>query len=1622
MGLFNALRELCFRNPPIPMTTEDSPRSARKSKSAMRTSRRCQIESLEPRRLFATDVAPQVLLGSVYFEEATGDDSQPDIIEVSFVGGAAGTKLDRLVINGDKREDGLTDGDIFFDTAAGGIGAFEYRGLSITSANGFTVDSVTVVDGGTQIVFTLSGFDAGEKLVFSVDADEAQYVGQDEAGGVDANSLVEGAEFQRSIMTGIFSASGYVDLTLRGLYWDEFDDEFAAAFAATGQTLSLHNDKYSPDHDYTDRTAGAVAHAPQLELATLSGWVYHDRSDDGNFNKSAEQGIGGVTLELVDATGRGTGITTTTSTDPSKLGFYEFRNLTPGTYGVREVQPSGWLDGKDTAGSHGGAASNDIINGAVLHYGDHAVEYNFGELLPGSIRGTVHADEGPECDFDNPEIRLAGVRIDLLDAAGNFIRFTLTDAQGNYEFTGLPPAIYTVREHQPTEYYDGGERVGSAGGVKSDVAGLYSLISTIPITSGLNAIQYDFCEKVGVSLSGNVYHDRDDDGNFDHGSEEGIGGVVLKLLDGNGADTGKRATTNSAGHYEFTNLKAGKYSVVEVHPAGWLDGKDTPGNLGGVADLTPNGDMLSQITINWGQDGIEYNFGELLPGSIAGSVHSDTSGDCNFVDPDVMISGVTIELRDGAGKLLKTTKTDANGQYRFDNLPPGVYQVHELQPEGYYDGGQQVGTSGGVDDGVDTIHSIFLASAINATKYEFCEKLPSSIAGRVHADAHGDCDFDNPDVLLAGVTIELRDAAGKLLKTTTTNALGEYRFDNLPAGEYQVHELQPAGYYDGGQRVGSVGGVNDGVDTIHSIHLRAAKDAVQYDFCEKIGVNLSGNVYHDRDDDGIFDRGSEEGIGGVLLKLLDGNGNDTGKRASTNSLGFYEFTNLQAGKYSVMEVQPAGWLDGKDTPGNLGGVADLSPLGDMLSQITIKYGQSGVEYNFGELLPGSIAGRVHADAHGDCDFDHPDLLLEGVVVELRDRNGVLIKTTTTNAAGEYRFDNLAPGVYSVHELQPAAYFDGGQRTGTSGGVGDINDTIHSIALASSIHATRYDFCEKLPAQLSGYVFIDGAPISTKSQLTEETLIELRNGARTADDRPLAGITLELVDGKTGEPVLISQLLPGVYSSPDGHIRVVTDANGYYHFGGLKAGIYGVVEVSSTLNLMDGIDTPGSTGGYAANPANHVYGSKPASGTPTEEEQAIIELFRSRYGNDALTLVNLGVGDHSQENNFSEVRLSPPYIPNIPKSVPTPQPVFGPPGVPYKPVLVLPPSLLVYTPPYLPGSDSEVSGYTWHLSVVNAGWPRSITPEEVEFRLTASQMDATIWQSAQMNQGRWTLATLDYNQVVVLREGVFGRADAIPVVGDFNGDGISDIGVYLDGEWFLDLNGDGKWDEGDLWAKLGSENDLPVSGDWDADGKSDIGIYGPAWPRDPWAVLQEPGLPDFANFPMQPAGKYKNMPPKPEDATSGGRTMRRTALGKAREDVIDHVFHYGTQGDVPLAGDWNGDGIRQIGVFRDGQWNLDLDGDGRFTNVDAAITFGQVGDIPVAGDFNGDGVDEVGVFRAGKWILDTNGNRELDAQDKVFELGVTGDRPVVGDWNDDGVDDPGVYQPAEAVDHISRRAG
>ncbi|HYP27185.1 MAG TPA: hypothetical protein VE262_10750, partial [Blastocatellia bacterium] len=125
---------------------------------------------------------------------------------------------------------------------------------------------------------------------------------------------------------------------------------------------------------------------------------------------------------------------------------------------------------------------------------------------------------------------------------------------------------------------------------------------------------------------------------------------------------------------------------------------------------------------------------------------------------------------------------------------------------------------------------------------------------------------------------------------------------------------------------------------------------------------------------------------------------------------------------------------------------------------------------------------------------------------------------------------------------------------------------------------------------------------------------------------------------------------------------------------------------------------------------------------------------------------------------------------------------------------------------------------------------------------------------------------------------------------------------------------------------------------------------------------------------------------------------------------DLLLTYGIPNDYPVAGDWDGDGVDSIGVYRNGTFLL------RDTNTngfaDSAITFGAPGDQPVVGDWNGDGIDTIGVYRNGTFFL--RNSNTAGAPDLVFELGIPGDVGIAGDWDGDGVVTTGVFRPSNGA--------
>jgi len=209
-----------------------------------------------------------------------------------------------------------------------------------------------------------------------------------------------------------------------------------------------------------------------------------------------------------------------------------------------------------------------------------------------------------------------------------------------------------------------------------------------------------------------------------------------------------------------------------------------------------------------------------------------------------------------------------------------------------------------------------------------------------------------------------------------------------------------------------------------------------------------------------------------------------------------------------------------------------------------------------------------------------------------------------------------------------------------------------------------------------------------------------------------------------------------------------------------------------------------------------------------------------------------------------------------------------------------------------------------------------------------------------------------------------------------------MGLYTNGAWFLDNNGNWVWEgcgaDACLPAFGGLPGDVPVTGDWNGNGTKGIAIY-----------------------------------------RQGSWYLDKNGNGAWDGCEVDGCLgpFGGSAADVPVVGDWTGDGIAKIGIYRQGSWYLDKNGNGAWDGCEVDGCLGPFGgyaaDIPVAGDWTGDGIAKIGVYRQGEWYLDNNGNGAWDGcgADTCVDLfgGLPIDRPIVGDWTGDGIAKIGIYQ-------------
>ena len=808
-----------------------------------------------------------------------------------------------------------------------------------------------------------------------------------------------------------------------------------------------------------------------------------------------------------------------------------------------------------------------------------------------TLGNQVFVDTNNNGLLDSGETGLAGVTVQLINSSNAVVASATTGANGIYTFANLAAGSYRVRiaasnfntgailaGHTSSTGTNGAYEttnppspdgnvnnddngitnttagaLGSGGFIQSNAIAL--TVGGEPIDDGDTDANTNLTLDFGLvppapagvlTLGDTVFEDANNNGLRDSG-ETGIANVTVQLLNSGGTVI-RTATTDADGLYLFTGLAAGNYRVRL--PAANFTTTGTPGALAGFTSSTGTN------------------------GSATGTFEGTTP-----VDPS------------------NNTDDDDNGVI--------IATAGPLGSGGFIQSGTIALAAGATND--------------NAT-LDFGVFRKFSLGNQVFNDANNNGLRDTGETGISGVTVNLLSAAigNALIATTTTNSTGQYLFTNLIAGDYIV-EVAAANFNTGGKlfsyqsSTGGTGTPFEGANTpdpaasntdgddngttagtlgsggsIQSLPVTLGPTAnaptgetpandsstpdAQSNLTVDFGVfqqtpansSLSGRVFLDYNNDGVFN-GPDTGIAGVTVSLTGG-ALASALTVTTDASGNYSFTNISSGTYTITETQPTTPVNqtGKSKAGTAGGNIGTA---NVISNIVLGVNKQATGYTFGEVPVVSLGGAVYEDANGNGLKDTGETGIAGVTVTLTGSNvvsgAITPVTATTDADGNYTFDTLLPGTYTIAETQPTGYLDGKEQNGTPAAASIPNDRFVGINLTTtSAAATGFNFGEIKSGSLAGVVFADTN----------------NNGAQDTGETGIAGVLIKLTGTSGGAAVSRS---------------ATTATDGTYTFADLGPGTYTLTE-TQPAKYADGINTPGTASATAS--ANKFTGIALTSGT------------------------------------------------------------------------------------------------------------------------------------------------------------------------------------------------------------------------------------------------------------------------------------------------------------------------------------------------------------------------------------------------------------------------------------------
>ncbi|MDX1406748.1 MAG: SpaA isopeptide-forming pilin-related protein, partial [Saprospiraceae bacterium] len=620
--------------------------------------------------------------------------------------------------------------------------------------------------------------------------------------------------------------------------------------------------------------------------------------------------------------------------------------------------------------------------------------------------------------------------------------YTEGDA-GAYCFEDILIGDYVLVEEQPANYDDVSDYDMIRDSLDTDgvdtliVVGMDTIVqladNDIPVT--LHADEYD---------EGNIFiedpHTGEVLGWVIDDQFDPLSGLTVYLYNDTDMDGVADATivdstlTNGVGHYQFTGVEPGFYVLVSEQLAGYSDVSDSDTSI--VALLDEDGDDSVDgpdndipVRILPGELDKDNLFVDGRPGMICGQVRTDTG---------TPVPMVTIELysdwdgdgnRDGTALL--TTQTDSSGYYCFSGIQPADYVLYEIQPANYnslsdYDRSITLDDPDGVDTtgvGPDNDIPVTLSPGESDDDNDFVEDAHlGNISGYVYDDIGGK---------INNATIELyADVNGdgikdSLVASVTTNVLGEFLFAGYEPGIYILDQIQPFLYtsiidIDTTVTLADPDGDDfaEGPDNNIPVVLSPGETDADNVFQEGRPGSICGTVYDDQ----------LNPISNVVIYLYadtTGDGNPDGSpldsTQSDGDSGNFCFSDLEAGNYVLVEVQPVNYddvsdidltIDANDPDGDDGAVPDND------IPVTVDWGEEDTNNDFIEdPHPGTIQGYV---------LDEVSAPIDGVTIKLYadddgdgEANGAPLDSTVSNLTGFFVFSGVEPGVYVIEETQPA---------------------------------------------------------------------------------------------------------------------------------------------------------------------------------------------------------------------------------------------------------------------------------------------------------------------------------------------------------------------------------------------------------------------------------------------------------------------------------------------------------------------------------------------------------------------------------------------------------------------------